>query len=83
MQHVKKAMRDVKDKSRLGGIAVQIVDEYLGDKVGFISVSNHHDKLMLVADMKAQAEEHNHVFETFHGLSRVGRAACAFLRTQK
>ena len=58
IQYVKKVMRDVKDKSRLGGIAARMMDEYFSDKVGFISVSNHYDKLMMEADMKARAEEY-------------------------
>ena len=56
-QHVKKAMRDVKDRCHLRGMSARMMDEYLGDKVGFISVSNHYKKLMMVADMKTQAEE--------------------------
>ena len=56
--YVKKVMRDVKDKSRLGGIAARMMDEYFGDKAGFISVSNHYDKLMMEADMMAQFEEY-------------------------
>ena len=48
---------DVKDKFLLDGIAERIIDYYIGNKVGFISVSNHYENLMMVADMKTQAEE--------------------------
>ena len=51
-------MCNVKDKSCLGGIAARMIDEFFIDKVGFIPVSNHYDKLMIEADMKAQAEEY-------------------------
>ena len=57
-QHVKKAMRDVKDRCHLRGMSARMMDEYLGDKVGFVSVSNHHENLTMVTDMKAHAEEH-------------------------
>ena len=58
IQYVKKVMRDVKDKSLLGSQHGWWMNT-LGDKAGFISppVSNHYDKLMMEADMKAQAEE--------------------------
>ena len=56
MQHLNKAMRNVRDVSRLGGVAARMMDEYLGDKTGFIEVSNHYCLLPKEADLAAQAK---------------------------
>ena len=55
MQHLKKAMRNVKDVTRLGGVAARMMDEYLGDKTGFIEVSNHYGLLLREHDFAAQS----------------------------
>ena len=58
MQHLKKAMRNVKDVTRLGGVAARMMDEeYLGDdKTGFIEVSNHYHLLLKEHDFTAQTK---------------------------
>ena len=58
MTHLKRAMRNIKDISRLGGIAARMMDEYLGDKTAFIEVSNFYDSLILKADSEAKALEY-------------------------
>ena len=55
IQHLKKAMRNVKDISRLGGVAARMMDEYFGDRTGLIEVSNRYNCLLKEADMAAQA----------------------------
>ena len=46
MQHLKKAMQNAKDVTQLGGAAARMMDEYLGDRTGFIKVSNHYGLLL-------------------------------------
>ena len=56
MQHLKKAMRNVKDVTRLGGVAARMMDEYLGDRTGFIEVSNHYGLLLKEHNFTAQTK---------------------------
>ena len=60
MQHLKKAMRNVKDVTRLGGLAARMMDEYLGDRTGFIEVSNHYSLLLKEHDFTAQTKTYKH-----------------------
>ena len=50
MQHLKKAMQNVKDVTQLGGVAARMMDKYLGDRTGFIEVSNHYGLLLLLKE---------------------------------
>ena len=54
MQHLKKAMCNVKDVTRLGRVAARMMDEYLGDRTGFIEVSNHYGLLLKEHHFAAQ-----------------------------
>ena len=54
MQHLKKAVRNGKDVTILGGVAARMMDEYLGDKTGFIEVSNYYGLLLNEHDFAAQ-----------------------------
>ena len=56
MQHLKKAMQNVKDVTRLGGVTARMMDEYLGNKTGFIEVSNHYGLLLKEHDFTAQTK---------------------------
>ena len=55
MYHLKNAMRNYKDVTRLGGVAARMMDEYLGDKTAFIEVSNHYGLLLREHDFAAQS----------------------------
>ena len=56
MNVVKRAMRNLKDVTRLGGVAARMMDEYLGDRTGFIEVSNHYGLLLKEHDFAAQTK---------------------------
>ena len=56
MQHLKKVMRKFKDVTRLGGVAARMMDKYLGDRTGFIEVSNHYGLLLKEHDFAAQTK---------------------------
>ena len=56
MKFLKTAMRSVKDVTRLGGVAARMMDEYLGDRTGFIEVSNHYGLLLKEHDFAAQTK---------------------------
>ena len=56
MHLLKKAMRNVKDVTRLGGVAVRMMDKYLGDRTGFIEVSNHCSLLLKEHNFTAQTK---------------------------
>ena len=60
MQHLKKAMRNVRDVMRLGGIAARMMDKYLGDRTGFIEVSNHYGLLLREHDFTAQTKTYKY-----------------------
>ena len=49
-------MRNVRDVTRLGGVAARMMDEYLGDRIGFIEVSNHYSLLLKEHDFTAQTK---------------------------
>ena len=57
MQYLKKAMRNVRDVTRLGGVAARMMDEYLGYRTGFMEVSsNHYGLLLKKHDFAAQTK---------------------------
>ena len=56
MQHLKKVMQKFKDVTWLGGVAARMIDEYLGDRTGFIEVSNHYGLLLKDHNVTAQTK---------------------------
>ena len=49
-------MWNVRDVTRLGGVAARMMDEYLGDRTGFIKVGNHYGLLLKEHDFTAQTK---------------------------
>ena len=56
MQHLKKVMQKFEDVTQLGGVATRMMDEYLGDRTGFIEVINHYGLLLKEHDFAAQTK---------------------------
>ena len=56
MQHLKKAMQNVKEVTWLGCVAARMMDKYLGDRTGFIEVSNHYGLLLKEHNFTAQTK---------------------------
>ena len=47
---------NARDVTRLGGVAARMMDEYLGDRTGFIELSNHYGLLLKEHDFTAQTK---------------------------